>query len=57
LYVSEKKGSDETGDGTESKPFKTLLRAMHHAAKEPFPVFIGDGKEDGKVNETKRHSG
>ena len=25
MYVSEKCGNDETGNGTEQKPFKTLL--------------------------------
>lgn len=27
VYTSEKQGSDENGDGTESKPFKTVLQA------------------------------
>ena len=26
LYISEKVGSDENGDGSEAKPFKTTLR-------------------------------
>ena len=26
LYTSEKEGSDEQGDGTQEKPFKTLLK-------------------------------
>ena len=26
LYTSEKTGSDERGDGSEAKPFKTILR-------------------------------
>ena len=28
VYVSEAKGSDETGDGSEAKPFKTALHAL-----------------------------
>ena len=49
VYTSEKAGSDETGDGTEGKPFKTVLQAMRHAGREPFPVIFVDGKEEGKV--------
>ena len=26
IYTSEKHGSDETGDGTQAKPFKTVAR-------------------------------
>ncbi|KAE8739629.1 hypothetical protein FOCC_FOCC014894 [Frankliniella occidentalis] len=47
IYTSEKNGSDENGDGTQTKPFKTILQAMRHAGKEPFPVIYVDGKEDG----------
>lgn len=47
IYTSEKNGNDETGDGSEAKPFKTVLKAMHHAGKEPFPPIYVDGKEDG----------
>ncbi|CAG0891707.1 unnamed protein product [Darwinula stevensoni] len=46
LFISEKVGDDTTGDGSEKKPFKTLLKAMHHAGKEPFPPFMTDGKDD-----------
>jgi hypothetical protein len=28
VYVSEREGSDEHGDGTEAKPFKTVPRAL-----------------------------
>uniref|UniRef100_A0A1B6GQ09 Asparagine--tRNA ligase, cytoplasmic n=1 Tax=Cuerna arida TaxID=1464854 RepID=A0A1B6GQ09_9HEMI len=48
IYTSEKTGCDETGDGTESKPFKTVLQAMRHAGKEPFPTIYVDAKEEGK---------
>ena len=52
LYASEKEGSDESGDGTEAKPFKTILRAMRHAGKEPFPTIYVDSKEEGKVRKS-----
>lgn len=45
LFTSEKSGCDETGDGTISKPFKTILRAMKHAGKEPFPTIYVDSKD------------
>lgn len=49
IYTSDKRGNDESGDGTEDKPFKTILQAMRHAGKEPFPTIYVDAKEDGKV--------
>ncbi|XP_045770214.1 asparagine--tRNA ligase, cytoplasmic [Maniola jurtina] len=49
LYTSEKNGSDETGDGSSEKPFKTILQAMRHAGKEPFPTIYVDSKDDSKV--------
>jgi len=51
LYTSDKTGSDESGDGSEAKPFKTILQAMRHAGKEPFPVIYVDAKEEGKKYE------
>jgi asparaginyl-tRNA synthetase len=50
LYTSDKTGSDESGDGSEARPFKTILQAMRHASKEPFPVIYVDAKEQGQVN-------
>lgn len=50
IYTSEKRGSDDTGDGTEEKPLKTILQAMRHAGKEPFPAIYVDAKE-GKTYE------
>lgn len=44
LYTSEARGSDETGNGTAEKPFKTILQAMRHAGKEPFPTIYVDAK-------------
>ncbi|CAG9104422.1 unnamed protein product [Plutella xylostella] len=51
IYTSDKRGSDETGDGSEDKPFKTILQAMRHAGKEPFPTIYVDAKEERKVYE------
>lgn len=48
LYISEAHGNDETGDGSELKPVKSLLQAMRIAAEEPFPGFYGDGKDGEK---------
>lgn len=48
LYISEKEGCDETGDGSEKRPFKTLLQAMRYADKEPFPKFYSDSKCEDK---------
>ena len=45
VYISEK-GSDENGDGSEAKPFKSVLQAMRSAGKEPFPVMYVDAKDD-----------
>ncbi|XP_013105044.1 asparagine--tRNA ligase, cytoplasmic [Stomoxys calcitrans] len=45
IYTSEKSGNDESGDGSESKPYKTILQAMRHARKEPFPVIYVDSKD------------
>lgn len=46
IYTSEKNGNDDTGNGTESSPFKTILQAMRHAGKEPFPTIYVDAKDD-----------
>nr|XP_013807049.1 PREDICTED: asparagine--tRNA ligase, cytoplasmic-like [Apteryx mantelli mantelli] len=42
LYVSEQEGNDSTGDGTQKKPFKTVLKALMTAGKEPFPTIYVD---------------
>ena len=54
IYTSEKYGSDESGDGTSEKPFKTILHAMQYHGQEPFPVIYVDGKSDDKVDLQKR---
>lgn len=51
IYTSEKFGDDGSGDGTEAKPFKTVLKAMRHHGKQPFPLIYVDSKEDGKKYE------
>ncbi|KOC59977.1 Asparagine--tRNA ligase, cytoplasmic, partial [Habropoda laboriosa] len=51
IYTSQKNGNDETGDGTESNPFKTILQAMRYASKEPFPPICQDSNENGKKYE------
>lgn len=48
LYTSEKCGNDESGDGSENKPFKTILKAMKHHGKQPFPLIYVDAKEAGQ---------
>lgn len=46
IYTSEKTGNDETGNGTEAAPFKTVLQALKHYGKEPFPTIYVDSKDD-----------
>uniref|UniRef100_A0A674AE72 Asparaginyl-tRNA synthetase 1 n=1 Tax=Salmo trutta TaxID=8032 RepID=A0A674AE72_SALTR len=48
LYVSDKEGNDQDGDGTEQKPFKTSLRALTFAGKEPFPTIYVDSQKEGE---------
>ncbi|XP_064474958.1 asparagine--tRNA ligase, cytoplasmic-like isoform X1 [Ornithodoros turicata] len=48
IYSSESFGSDETGDGSEGKPVKTILQAMRLAGSEPFPTMYVDGKDGEK---------
>ncbi|CAO1423852.1 unnamed protein product [Diamesa hyperborea] len=50
LYTSEKTGNDETGDGTEKMPFKTVFQAMRSAGKEPFPQIYVDSKDEKAVS-------
>lgn len=50
IYTSEAYGNDESGDGTQSKPFKSVLQAMRHAGKEPFPPIYVDSKVEGEVS-------
>ncbi|KAJ8950823.1 hypothetical protein NQ318_012687 [Aromia moschata] len=50
IYTSDSRGNDDTGDGSEEKPFKTILQAMRKAGSEPFPVIYVDGKADVKYD-------
>lgn len=46
IYTSEKKGSDETGDGTQQNPVKTVLKGLHLSG-EPFKtIYVDSNAED-----------
>ncbi|XP_018019674.1 asparagine--tRNA ligase, cytoplasmic isoform X2 [Hyalella azteca] len=45
VYVSELHGDDEHGDGSETKPYKTALRACKDYKTEPLPSIMVDAKE------------
>jgi len=49
LYTSESRGSDDSGEGTYKVPFKTVMKAMKHAGKEPFPPIFVDPKPDSEA--------
>jgi asparaginyl-tRNA synthetase len=44
IYTSDKHGSDETGDGSEAKPFKTVARAFKGPLENP-TIFV-DAKDE-----------
>ncbi|XP_065060227.1 asparagine--tRNA ligase, cytoplasmic-like isoform X2 [Rhopilema esculentum] len=46
IFTSEKTGNDQDGDGSEEKPFKTVIQAMRCAKSEPFPDIMVDGKDE-----------
>ncbi|XP_076842462.1 asparagine--tRNA ligase, cytoplasmic [Brachyhypopomus gauderio] len=48
VFVSDKHGSDEGGDGTELHPFKTPLKALLFAGKEPYPTIYVDSQKEGE---------
>ncbi|MED6239043.1 Asparagine--tRNA ligase, cytoplasmic [Ataeniobius toweri] len=48
LYVSDISGSDQDGDGSEDKPFKTPLKALQFAGKEPFPTIYVESQKEGE---------
>lgn len=49
IYTSEKEGSDESGDGSLQKPFKTVMRALFVTENEEAPPQIMvDGKDEGE---------
>ena len=45
IFVSEKLGSDQDGDGCKGAPFKTVLQAMRSVGAEPFPPIMVDRKD------------
>ncbi|KAM7369362.1 hypothetical protein PAMP_013634 [Pampus punctatissimus] len=49
MYVSDKCGSDQDGDGSEEKPFKTPLKALMVAGKEPLPTIYVDSQKEGEL--------
>jgi len=46
VYTSDSRGSDSAGEGTYKVPFKTVIKAMKHVGKEPFPTIFVDPKPD-----------
>ncbi|EDW72681.1 uncharacterized protein Dwil_GK17133 [Drosophila willistoni] len=50
LYTSEKRGNDQSGDGTQKKPLKTILQAMRSVG-EPFPTIFVDSTAPGQIFE------
>ena len=52
IYTSDSRGSDEGGEGTYKVPFKTAMKAMMHAGKEPFPTIYVDVKPDSDAAKT-----
>ncbi|CAL8318100.1 unnamed protein product [Lota lota] len=48
VYVSDRQGSDQEGDGSEQKPFKTPLKALSSVGKEPFPTIYVDSQKEGE---------
>lgn len=40
------RGNDETGEGTAEKPFNSVMQAMKHYGKEPFPTIYVDAKDE-----------
>ncbi|XP_003388847.1 PREDICTED: asparagine--tRNA ligase, cytoplasmic-like [Amphimedon queenslandica] len=47
-YTSDKEGDDSTGDGTESKPFKTVLQALRASGSDESSLIMVDAKSDDK---------
>ena len=49
VYTSEKSGCDEKGDGSELKPYKSVLCAlMKHSDLEQEQLYV-DSKQEGEV--------
>lgn len=57
VYSSEKFGSDETGDGSEGKPFKTILAAIRSfGGAEPYPQIYVDHKDEASTEKFEKIS-
>lgn len=52
IYTSEKRGSDEAGNGTEERPFRTILQALR--SHELFPTIYVDGKDNNEWEEASK---
>lgn len=50
VFSSEKHGCDESGNGTEEKPFKTIFQALKSVKLEPTPIVMVDGKDENCVS-------
>ena len=51
IYTSEKRGSDGSGDGSLSSPFKSVLQALRAAGgQDPLPTIKVDAKTEGEVS-------
>ena len=51
IYTSEARGSDESGDGSRDRPFKSVLQALRAAdGKEPLPTIKVDAKAEEEVS-------
>ncbi|CAL8341717.1 unnamed protein product [Arctogadus glacialis] len=48
LYVSDKQGSDQDGDGSQQKPFKTPLKALSSVGQGPLPTLYVDSQTEGE---------
>jgi len=51
LYISEKRGDDDTGEGSAERPFRTALRAWRDCS-EPLPELMVDAQEAGEMQES-----
>lgn len=46
VYTSKKFGSDSTGDGSEEKPFESIIQAIRQFKIDPMPEIMVDGKSE-----------
>lgn len=51
IYTSEKRGNDESGDGSLASPFKSVLQALRAAGgQDPLPTIKVDARAEGDVS-------